>query len=129
MTENASVTAPQEEATATVLSTEPAVSTEAVSKEVEDLLYSHPLIREVAVVAMPDPVLVERACAFVVPEAGAELTLDAIVAYLDGQGIAKQKYPERLELVDGLPVTASGKVQKYLLRDNIRAILNGAENR
>ncbi len=91
------------------------------AKEVEDLLYGHPLVSEVAVVAMPDPVLVERVCAFVVPVQGASLTLADVVEHLDGKGLARQKYPERLELVDGLPMTASGKVQKYLLRERLEA--------
>jgi cyclohexanecarboxylate-CoA ligase len=90
------------------------------AKEVEDLLYGHPLVREVAVVAMPDPMLVERVCAFVVPVDGATLTLDDLVGFLDGKGLARQKYPERLELVDELPTTPSGKVQKYLLRQQLR---------
>jgi cyclohexanecarboxylate-CoA ligase len=92
------------------------------AKEVEDLLYGHPLVREAAVVAMPDPVLVERVCAFVVPLEGANLTLDDLVGFLDGKGLARQKYPERLELVDELPTTASGKVQKYLLRQRLRDV-------
>ncbi|HEY2302227.1 MAG TPA: AMP-binding protein [Acidimicrobiales bacterium] len=86
------------------------------AKEVEDVLFSHPLVSEVAVVAMPDPVLVERVCAFVVPVAGGELTLADLVVFLDGVGLARQKYPERLELVAELPTTASGKVQKFVLR-------------
>ncbi len=86
------------------------------AKEVEDVLFSHPLVSEVAVVAMPDPVLVERVCAFVVPVAGGELTLADLVVFLDGVGLARQKYPERLEVVAELPTTASGKVQKFVLR-------------
>jgi cyclohexanecarboxylate-CoA ligase len=74
------------------------------------------LVSEVAVVAMPDPVLVERVCAFVVPVAGGELTLADLVVFLDGVGLARQKYPERLEVVEELPTTASGKVQKFVLR-------------
>jgi cyclohexanecarboxylate-CoA ligase len=86
------------------------------AKEVEDILYAHPLVREVAVVAMPDPVMVERVCAFVVPADGAEVTLAGLASFLDGVGLARQKYPEHLELIAELPTTASGKVQKYLLR-------------
>jgi cyclohexanecarboxylate-CoA ligase len=93
------------------------------AKEVEDLLFGHPLVREVAVVAMPDPVLVERVCAFVVPAGGATLTLADLVGYLDGHGLARQKYPERLVLVDALPTTASGKVQKFVLRQRLDAEL------
>ena len=89
------------------------------AKEVEEILYTHPLIQEVAVVAMPDPVMVERACAFVVPAGGAEVTLDDVASFLSEHRMAKQKFPERIELIDQLPTTASGKVQKYLLRELI----------
>ena len=86
------------------------------AKEVEDLLYGHPGIADVAVVAVPDPRLTERACAVVVPRPGASLDLASIVEYLEGQSIARQKFPERLELVDELPRTPTGKVQKFRLR-------------
>ena len=89
------------------------------AKEVEDLLYTHPAIHEVAIVAMPDPVMVERACAFVVTEPAATLQLDDIVAFLDGHRLARQKFPEHLMLVDELPKTPSGKVQKFILRDRL----------
>ena len=91
--------------------------------EVEDLLFDHPQISEVAVVAMPDPVMVERACAFVVPAEGASPSLDDLAAYLGQRKIAKQKIPERLELVGELPKTQSGKVQKFRLREIIRDTL------
>ena len=89
-------------------------------KEVEDLLFTHACVEEVAIVAMPDPRLVERACAFVVPAASASPSLDELVDFLRGHQLANQKLPERLELVDSLPKTASGKVQKYALRTLIR---------
>ena len=88
--------------------------------EVENLLFEHPAVREAAVVAMPDPVLTERACAFVVPEAGQTPTLPELTAFLLGKQLAKQKLPERLELVAELPKTQSGKVQKFRLRELIR---------
>ncbi|HEV8298338.1 MAG TPA: AMP-binding protein [Acidimicrobiales bacterium] len=93
------------------------------AKEVEDLLFEHPAVHEVAVVAMPDPVMVERACAFVVVEPGATVTLPSLVAHLEQHRLARQKLPERLEVVDELPKTASGKVQKFLLRDRVAALL------
>jgi cyclohexanecarboxylate-CoA ligase len=93
------------------------------AKEVEDLLFEHPGVREVAVVAMPDPVLVERACAFVVPEPGATITLASLVAHLEQHRLARQKLPERIEVVDELPKTASGKVQKFVLRAHIASVL------
>ena len=85
--------------------------------EIEQLLYAHPAVREVAIVAMPDERLGERACAFVVLDAGGELDFDAMHAYLDAQRVSKTYWPERLEIVDALPRTPSGKIQKFVLRD------------
>jgi cyclohexanecarboxylate-CoA ligase len=73
----------------------------------------------VALVGMPDPRLGERACAFVVPKAGAAPTLAELVAWLEAHQLARQKFPERLELVEEFPMTPSGKVQKYRLRQTI----------
>jgi cyclohexanecarboxylate-CoA ligase len=91
--------------------------------EVEDLLFDHPRISEIAVVAMPDPVMVERACAFIVPQDGTPPTLDDLASYLGERGVAKQKIPERIEVVSELPKTLSGKVQKFRLREIIRDTL------
>jgi cyclohexanecarboxylate-CoA ligase len=86
--------------------------------EIENLIYGHPDVAEVALVAMPDPRLGERACAFVVPRAGVgSLTLAAVTAHLLAQGTARQYLPERLEVVDALPRTLTGKIQKFKLRD------------
>jgi cyclohexanecarboxylate-CoA ligase len=91
------------------------------AKEVEDLLFQHPSVQEVAVVAMPDPIVGERACAYVVPKDGRPFSETDMRAHLDLCRVARQKYPERLELMPGgLPKTASGKVQKFKLRDDIR---------
>lgn len=87
------------------------------AKEVEDLLFEHPDIQEVAVVAVPDPVMTERACAVVVPAPGTDLVLADITAFLEGHEIARQKFPEFLQVVDELPKTASGKIQKFKLRE------------
>jgi cyclohexanecarboxylate-CoA ligase len=92
-------------------------------KEVEDLLFEHPLVAEIAIVAMPDPVMVERACAFVVPSPGGEPLIADFAEFLSAAGVAKQKFPERVEIVAELPKTQSGKVQKYVLRDEVRAML------
>jgi cyclohexanecarboxylate-CoA ligase len=87
--------------------------------EVENLLYTHPKIAGVAIVAMPDPRLGERACAVVIPREGQTLTLAEIVGFLERHELARQKLPERLELVSEFPTTPSGKIQKYKLRDLI----------
>jgi len=88
-------------------------------KEVEDLMLESPEVREVAIVAMPDPVMVERMCAYVVPELGCRPTVASIGAALINSGLMRQKLPERVELVDELPKTPSGKVKKFELRTRI----------
>ena len=84
--------------------------------EVENLLYAHPKIAGVSIVAMADPRLIERCCAVVIPREGQSLTLAEITAYLEGQQLARHKFPERLEIVSEFPMTPSGKIQKYRLR-------------
>jgi 2,3-dihydroxybenzoate-AMP ligase len=91
------------------------------AEEVEGLLARLPSIVEVAVVAMPDARLGERACAYVVPaDHGDPPSLDDLIHHLDRLGVAKYKWPERLELIDRLPRTQIGKVTKFTLRDDIR---------
>jgi non-ribosomal peptide synthetase component E (peptide arylation enzyme) len=84
--------------------------------EVENLLYAHPKIAGVSIVAMADPRLIERCCAVVIPREGQSLTLAEIIAFLEGQQLARHKFPERLEIVSEFPMTPSGKIQKYRLR-------------
>ncbi len=92
--------------------------------EIEQLLHAHPAVREVAIVAMPDERLGERACAYIVLDgAGAEFDFESMIEYLDGCRVAKPYWPERLELVDSLPRTPSGKIQKYLLRAQARELV------
>ena len=86
---------------------------------VENVLYEHPQITAVAVIGVPDPRLQERACACVVLDEGAELTFDDMKRFLAEKGLAKQYWPERLELLSELPRTASGKIQKFRLRDQV----------
>ncbi|WP_066520651.1 AMP-binding protein [Curtobacterium ammoniigenes] len=94
------------------------------SREVEDLLEELPAVRAVAVVAMPDERLGERSCAFVVPAPGHEApSLAEVTAFLRGKAIAVQKLPERVEIVEDLPMTPVGKVRKNVLRDRISEIL------
>jgi len=88
------------------------------AKEVEDLLYDHPSVADVAVIGLPDPERGERACAVVVQVPGApDFTMDAMTAWCVDHGLMTQKVPEQLELVDSLPRNPSGKVVKYELRD------------
>lgn len=88
--------------------------------EIENLLYQHPAISTVAVVGYPDERLGERACAFVSLKAGHTLTLSDVVAFLEKHKVARQYYPERLEVVEDLPKTPSGKLQKFKLRETAK---------
>jgi cyclohexanecarboxylate-CoA ligase len=90
------------------------------AQEVEALLVTHPAVAEAVCVAMPDPVMGEKVCAYVIPAPGAEPTLDGIRTHLLECGLARFKLPERLELRAALPRTASGKVQKAPLREEQR---------
>jgi cyclohexanecarboxylate-CoA ligase len=90
------------------------------AKEIEDRLFGHPKIGDVAVVATPDPVLGEKVCAVIVPAPGQTITLDDVTKWLRAAKFAKQKLPERLIVLDELPRTASGKVQKFKLRELAR---------
>ncbi len=92
-------------------------------EEVENLIYGHPKVRVVTLVGMPDPVMGERACAFVVPRPGETLGFDELIAFLRAQNIASFKLPERLELVSELPTSPVGKILKRELRDRIAAQL------
>jgi cyclohexanecarboxylate-CoA ligase len=87
------------------------------AREVEELLARHERIAAAAVVACPDERTGERAVAWVVPQdAGEPPTLDEVAAFLTELGLSRRKLPEQLELVDALPLTASGKVDKPDLR-------------
>jgi 2,3-dihydroxybenzoate-AMP ligase len=82
------------------------------AEEVENLILAHPAVLNVACVPYPDPVLGERMCACVVLRPGGRLGLDELTAFLLGFEIAAFKLPERLELVDSLPLSGFGKVSK-----------------
>ena len=91
------------------------------AREIEEHLVRHPAIADVAVVGMPDERLGEKACAYVVlAEPSAPLTLSDVADYLRAQKLATQKLPERLEIVPTLPMTATGKIQKHILRADIK---------
>ena len=94
-------------------------------KEVEDVLYTHPAIAEVAIVAMPSATTGEKGCAFIIPRAGQTIDMAEIRRFLDTAGLARQKFPEHLVLVDDLPRVPSGKVKKDILRIRAREIAEG----
>lgn len=90
------------------------------AKEIEDVLHSHTGVREVSVVSMPHPRLVESVCAYVIPQdMDVPPTLQSLVAACESAGLAKQKWPERVEIVADFPRTPSGKIKKNELRDTI----------
>ena len=90
------------------------------SREVEDILLQHPKIHDACVVAMSDERLGERSCAYVVLKAPHHsLSLEEVVAFFSRKRVAKYKYPEHIVVIEKLPRTASGKIQKFLLRKDI----------
>ena len=96
--------------------------------EVEELMYRHPAVQEAALVAMPDERLGERGCLFVTLRPGTALGFADMVEHLQAQGVARQYFPERLEVLPAMPRTASGKIQKYLLREQAKELAPQAPN-
>jgi len=90
------------------------------AEEIENFAYQVDGVEMAAAVAMPDPKLGERLCLYVTLAAGHRLTLDDIVAVMSNAGVARYKLPERLEILDPLPTTKVGKIDKKTLRDDIR---------
>ncbi len=93
------------------------------SKLIEDILAEHEAVAEAAVVAAPDPLYGERVCAFVVLRPAAALSLTDVQAQFSAAGSARQLTPERLEIVDDLPRTATGKVRKDELRRRLQHLV------
>lgn len=85
--------------------------------EVEELLYRHPAVQDAAIVAMPDPRLGERGCAFVSLKATQTLSFEDLQDYFQREKLAKNYWPERLEIIEEFPRTPSGKIQKFELRE------------
>lgn len=85
--------------------------------EIESLLHKHPAVSAAAIVGYPDDRLGERACAFVVLKPGFAMNLAAVQAHMAESQVAKQYWPERVRVLDELPRTASGKIQKFKLRE------------
>jgi len=85
--------------------------------EVENLIHELPEVRDVALVAMPDSRLGEKGCAFVTIHEGQDLTFEKLIAFLETKKLAKQYLPERLEILQDMPRTPSGKIQKFVLRN------------
>jgi len=91
-------------------------------RDIEDLLDAHPDVMQAAIVPMPDPVLGEKACCFIVARGATPPTLEALCAWLTDRGIAKNKLPERLEVVAEMPLTPTRKIIKGRLVATIRGV-------
>jgi non-ribosomal peptide synthetase component E (peptide arylation enzyme) len=87
--------------------------------EIEGILLRHPAVSSVAVVGMPDPVMGEKACAFVELKPGQSLTFDEMVAFLKREGLGSYMLPERLEIIDKMPISGEGKIYKRILVQQI----------
>lgn len=96
--------------------------------EIENLLVLHPKVQNVAIVGFPEPVMGERACAFVIPKSGQSFTFEELVSFLKEQDIAPYKLPERLEVVDKFPMAGDGqKVDKKKLQQDIIKKMTNSE--
>src|SRR5690606_8308720 len=89
--------------------------------EIENVLVEHPAVSAAALVGYPDERLGERACAFVTLTDGASLSLDDVRVWMDEHKVAKQYWPERIEIIQAIPRTPSGKIQKFMLRDMLQS--------
>jgi fatty-acyl-CoA synthase len=94
-------------------------------REIEEVLYQHPKVLEAAVVGVPDPRLGERACACIVPKSGQSFSFEEMTTFLRDK-IATYKLPEHLQIVDSLPRTPTGKVQKGPLRESVLEWMQGS---
>lgn len=97
-------------------------------REIEEFLYRHSSVQDVQVVGVPDPKYGEELCAWVIVRPGATLDEQALKAYCDGQ-IARHKIPRYIRFVDAFPMTVTGKIQKYLIREQMKQELGLEESR
>lgn len=91
------------------------------AREVEEMIAKHPAVLQNAVVGVPDRRLGEKSCVFVALRPGKTLTLEDLTGFLEGLGIAKYKMPEYIRVIDQLPITATGKIQKFKLKEEFVA--------
>jgi len=94
------------------------------AREIEDVLHTHPSVREASVVAMPHPRLGEGVCAYIIARGPAPSAAE-LARHVAESGLARQKIPERFEFVEDFPRTASGKIRKDRLREDVRAKVAG----
>ncbi len=90
------------------------------AQEIENVLFGHPKLADMAAIAMPDEVLGERTCIYVVPKGDEKITLDEFTSFLKEKGMAVYKLPERLEIVETIPRNPVGKIMKSVLREDLK---------
>ena len=95
-------------------------------REIEEFLYKHPKVQDVQVVGVPDTRFGEELCAWIMLRPGETATVDEIKAFCQGQ-IAHYKIPRYVKFVDAFPMTVTGKVQKFVIRDQMKVELNLSE--
>ena len=88
--------------------------------EIEELIITHPSVEDVSVIGMPDKELGERVCAYIKPVSEVKLSLEDIVSFLKNKGASVLQLPERIELVDSIPMTKAGKADKKALREDVK---------
>lgn len=91
-----------------------------VPAEIEKLIITHPGVDEVAVIGMPDKELGERICAYIKPVSGAEISFEEVVSFLKVKGASVLQLPERIELIDSIPLTKVGKADTRALKEDIK---------
>ncbi|WP_428415757.1 AMP-binding protein [Methylibium sp.] len=91
-------------------------------REIEEFLYRHPKVQDVQVIGVPDPKYGEELCACVIVRAGEQLTADELRAFCDGQ-IARHKVPRHIHFVEAFPMTVTGKIQKFRMREQMKDVL------
>lgn len=90
------------------------------AQEVENMLLGHPKVQDVAAIAMPDEILGEKVCVYVVPKGEEKPALQELTAFMKEKGIAAYKLPERLEMISAIPRNPVGKIVKNVLREDIK---------
>jgi 2,3-dihydroxybenzoate-AMP ligase/mycobactin salicyl-AMP ligase len=90
------------------------------AKEVEDLIVGHPKVEQVAVVGMPDPILGERVCAFIKPRQAGTISFEEVISHLKASKTSVLYFPERIEILEEMPLTNVGKIDKKRLREEIK---------
>ncbi len=87
--------------------------------EIERLITRNSDVAAVAVIAMPDPLMGERVCAYIQSRAGAQLTFEGVIDFLKAQKASVLQLPERIEFIDSIPLTAAEKINKNALKDDV----------